>query len=622
MPELISASSGTSGDDLLTGTDGADKLMGGAGDDTLDGGAGSDFLNAGAGDDTLIYDESDYKILGAGGIDMLKFIGTAQTLHLTGNRVVGGIEALWLDGGGSHVVMLTADDILRISDTKTLRVIGDDSNTLHIGEGWSFSGRMQQDGQDFFIFTQADATLIASAGIQIAGFSANATITPADDADFAVTEDENTSGTLSASGQLLVSDPNAGQDYLLPAIASDSTNLGALTLTENGVDSSTGARRYDYVYTVDNDAVQDLDSGQQHTDSFTVTAWDGTTQTLQFTIDGVSESVPDVLTGSITEAAGGYVTHDNLATATALGQFDTGGAASNITITGAAGNAPYLGQLTATTNNHQIDWQFEVRERYIDYLMSGETLTQSYDIQWTAADGSVRSKTVDVAINGVDDAVQVVGDQAENTIDVAQGMKIYRGLGSNDSLRSFSSDITDVQIYGDAGDDEIFSWSADSRNALIRGGAGNDTFSLAFDGDGINEIFGDQGNDLFYLPTPPDNQQNSITNIWGGDGADTYRWTFNFLPPNPEDSMIIHDFNTAASIDGGDQIVIFRPSNAQWVSELLVLQQSETQTDHYFLTLEVSRSPDAAPETFATLILIGQGLTIDALSDNISYAQS
>ena len=618
MSELIRTFNGTSGDDQLAGTDGTDKLIGGAGDDTLDGGTGSDFLNAGAGDDLLIYDENDYKILGAGGIDMLTFTGTAQTLNLTGNRAVGGIEALWLAGGGSHFVSLTAEDILRISDTKTLRVTGDASNTLQIGEGWVFSDHIEQDGQEFFVFIQGDATLITSTGIHIAGFSGNAIITPASDADFAVTEDENISGTLSASGQLLISDPDAGQDYLLPAIASDSTNLGALTLTENGVDSSTGDRRYDYVYTVDNDAVQYLDSGQQHTDSFTVTAWDGTTRTLQFTIDGVSESVPDVLTGAITEAGDGYVAYNNLATSTAIGQFATGGAASNITITGAAGNTPNLGRLTATTHNNQIDWQFEVRERYIDYLMSGETLTQRYDIQWTAADGSVRSTTVDVAIQGVDDAAQVPGDQAENVIDVAEGAKIYRGLGSEDSLRSYSTNIADVQIYGDAGDDTIFSWSADSRNALVRGGEGNDVIDLAFDGTGTNEIFGDQGDDLFHFYASADNEQISTTNIWGGDGADTYRWRLNVSNPDLKDSLVIHDFNTAAPADGGDRIIITRPEDVPWVSDLLVLQQSETSADHYFLKLEVFKSSDALPEIFAMLTLVGQDLTIESLSDNIS----
>lgn len=393
--------SGVSGDDYLTGSDGSDKLVGGGGSDTIDGGAGSDFINAGGGDDVILYDEADYKILGGGGYDALWFTGSHQQLDL-GSQAVKGIEALWLGGDGGHDVWFSADDVVRISDNDRFVITGDASSRLHIGSGWSFQG-LSDDGQSQLL-TNGLASLMVELPVFVEGFSNNATITFADGADTAVTEDEAT-GLLKASGQLIVDDPNAAQGLLPAALLgmplSGNGTLGSLTVNLVTPDSASAPGVYDYRYHVDNEAVQSLGAGVVRNETFTLTTIDGTTRTLTFTVTGVNDAavvtVPENL--SVTED----VAVDGNGDLTASGMLgitdpDAGEAGFRTTVVSASDN---IGELLLQTDGQ---FAYKVSNAAVQFLGADQTKDELFTV--TTIDGG--SVDLKITIIGTNDGPTVL----------------------------------------------------------------------------------------------------------------------------------------------------------------------------------------------------------------------
>ncbi|MCZ6522254.1 MAG: Ig-like domain-containing protein, partial [Alphaproteobacteria bacterium] len=150
---------GQKGDDTLFGEDGNDSLSGGAGDDTLDGGAGNDSLAGGAGDDILVWDVVDVAIDGGSGTDRLRVDGgDADLTSFTGT--ISRIEEIDLASNAvANTVTLSAQDVLDISDTNTLTVLGDGGDSVSAGSGWTDAGF---DGSGNHLFTQDVGGLLAT----------------------------------------------------------------------------------------------------------------------------------------------------------------------------------------------------------------------------------------------------------------------------------------------------------------------------------------------------------------------------------------------------------------------------------------------------------------------------
>ncbi len=151
---------GGDGDDNLNGNNGADMLFGGDGtddlrgvndDDLLDGGAGADALRGGNGDDTLVWDGADTSILGEGGDDTLRVTsGDADLTAFAGT--ISGIENVDLQADGTdHTLTLTVQDVLDMSDTDILAVLGDAGDHVDAGTGWTDAGI---DGSGNQVYTQ------------------------------------------------------------------------------------------------------------------------------------------------------------------------------------------------------------------------------------------------------------------------------------------------------------------------------------------------------------------------------------------------------------------------------------------------------------------------------------
>jgi VCBS repeat len=405
--------SGTSGDDIINGSTRSDKLIGGAGNDTLDGGTGSDFLNAGGGDDTIVYDEADYKILGGGGFDTLWFTGQQQKLDLRNNKIINGIEKLWLDGGGGHSVWFTAADIVRLSDNDQMIITGDAGNRIYPGSGWSFAG-LTSDGSSQ-ILTNSGATLIVSLPVYVEGFSNNASL--AVNGVTSLTEDSPLEASvLMASGTLTVTDLNAGQALLLDNAGSLFTPVGSTkgTLTVTLDDSASGSgstfQSYNYVYQINNADVQYLGAGTTLEEIFTVKTIDGSILDLKFVTTGVNDPA---LFGAPTNTV---VTEDlnggDTTVLQAIGKItvtdvDEGEGTVKTTFTSAQDN---LGTLALQSDGSYI---YSVSNNAVKYLGANLSKEDSFDI--FSADGT--PNTLRFTINGINNPA-VIGTPTDNSVTV------------------------------------------------------------------------------------------------------------------------------------------------------------------------------------------------------------
>ena len=141
---------GYGGDDTISGRNGDDTLYGGDGNDTLNGQGGSDALFGGAGDDILIWDSLDAAIDGGSGTDTLDARGA--DVDITGFAgTISGIEIIDLTKPGADTVTLSAQDVLDMSDSNTVAVIGGPPDTVEAGTGWTDAGF---DGGGNHIYTQ------------------------------------------------------------------------------------------------------------------------------------------------------------------------------------------------------------------------------------------------------------------------------------------------------------------------------------------------------------------------------------------------------------------------------------------------------------------------------------
>jgi Ca2+-binding RTX toxin-like protein len=108
----------------LTGNAGSDTLDGGGGNDTLNGGSGSDSMSGGAGADTLVWGSAD-RINGGDGTDTLRLGVGPLNLKNVGQTAILSVETVDMRSDGNNVLTLTSADVLDMSSTDVLTVMGD-----------------------------------------------------------------------------------------------------------------------------------------------------------------------------------------------------------------------------------------------------------------------------------------------------------------------------------------------------------------------------------------------------------------------------------------------------------------------------------------------------------------
>jgi VCBS repeat-containing protein len=279
-----------------------------------------------------------------------------------------------------------------------------------------------------FTVTSFDGT---SKQVSFTTTGANDAAVIGDPANASVTEDLNVSlGNLSAAGTLSIADADQGQASFQTTVGGQAGNLGNLVLAANG----------GYTYTVANAAVQSLGGTDTHVDTFTVTAFDGTTKQVSFTINGANDvaAITGTSTGSVQEDTG--VVGGLLTTGGTLAASDADAGQSAFQAQAAA--AGTYGTFTLTAGGA---WTYAVSNSLaaVQALNTGQSLSDSFTA--TSQDGSA-SQLVTVTIQGLNDVTALTGTTADNTF-------------------SFSATGTDVSTITDPGGNDLIAITGD--NAVL-----------------------------------------------------------------------------------------------------------------------------------------------------------
>ncbi|WP_200844088.1 VCBS domain-containing protein, partial [Pantoea sp. 18069] len=223
--------------------------------------------------------------------------------------------------------------------------------------------------------------------ITINGTDDGAVITPSKPGDDKGTVQED--GLLTASGKLDVTDPDKDQAEFTPVTAY-AGQYGDFSIDKNG--------NWTFDLKNGNATVQALGVGEHLTDTFTVTTIDGTTAQITITIDGTNDK--PVLSGALT----GTVTEDG--TQSAIGQLSTTDVDVNDTH-----SYSVVGASTGTYGSFSVDasgqWTYQLDNAAAQSLKTGDTRTETYQVQVSDGKGGVDTKDITITINGVDDGATI-----------------------------------------------------------------------------------------------------------------------------------------------------------------------------------------------------------------------
>jgi Ca2+-binding RTX toxin-like protein len=148
--------------DRLRGFAGADRLYGEGGKDYLQGDGGNDKLNGGAGNDTLVWDSGDI-FNGNSGVDTLRVLSGNADLTSIPDERVRNIERIDLKRG-IQILALAESDVLSMSSTAELTILGDGFDTVEIDTP---HGAGTDLGNGFTSYTVGGATLIIDSDVQV-----------------------------------------------------------------------------------------------------------------------------------------------------------------------------------------------------------------------------------------------------------------------------------------------------------------------------------------------------------------------------------------------------------------------------------------------------------------------
>jgi Ca2+-binding RTX toxin-like protein len=154
------------GNDTFNGSASADQLNGYNGNDTMDGKGGADRINGGAGNDTIVYGAGDISNGAAGTLDTLRV--KVANLDLSNNTANPNTRLLNFEQvdlrTGDHTLKLAKADVLDMSSTSTLTVLGDAGDTVNF-VGTQVAGGTAPAG--FTRYTVGSAILIIDSDVVV-----------------------------------------------------------------------------------------------------------------------------------------------------------------------------------------------------------------------------------------------------------------------------------------------------------------------------------------------------------------------------------------------------------------------------------------------------------------------
>ncbi|NSM23048.1 hypothetical protein HT094_01130 [Shewanella sp. ZOR0012] len=265
----------------------------------------------------------------------------------------------------------------------------------------------------------------------------------------AVTEDSNvTTGKISTSGQLTISDPDAGQDHFtaLPHVAG---SYGMFSLDADG----------QWRYSADNSqsAVQQLKAGETLTDSITVQSVGGTTHTVTITLTGSNDA--PVLTAqsqSITED-GSKLSGQMVATDVDIGDSQTFSTTA---------------QTAGFTLNADGSYSFDPTDAAYQHLAAGQTQTLTIPVSVTDSAGATATQQLVITVTGSNDGAVISGTDTgavtEDTQLTTSGQLTVTDIDDQES--AFTAQVKTAGSYGSftLAADGHWTYTLDNKNSAVQ----------------------------------------------------------------------------------------------------------------------------------------------------------
>ncbi|OOE64493.1 hypothetical protein BZG20_14805 [Salinivibrio sp. IB868] len=380
-----------------------------------------------------------------------------------------------------------------------------------------------------------------------------------------VTEGNEGDAPVTATGTIAISDVDSDDNPTFADVTQAGT-YGSLELVDGA-----------WTYTLDQSAVQDLDAGDQVTDTITLTASDNTQQDIVITITG-TDDLPEVtgsFTGSVTEGnEGDAVTATGTIAISDVDSDDAPTFADTI-------EAGTYGSLQLVNGN----WTYTLDQSAVQSLDAGDQVTDT--ITLTASDNT--QQDIVITITGTDDAPEVSGEFVGS---VTEGNEDDAPVTATGTLA-----ISDV----DDGDNPTF---ANTTEAGTYGSLelvnGNWTYTL--DQSAVQDLdAGDQVTDTITLTASDNTQQDIVITITGTDDLPEVTGSFTGSVTEGDEGDAVTATGTIAisDVDGGDNPTFANTTEAGTYGSLELVDGAWT----YTLDQSAVQDLDAGDEVTDTITL-------------------
>lgn len=289
-------------------------------------------------------------------------------------------------------------------------------------------------------------------------------------------------GTTVAAGTISILDPDQGQAAFRTTVTGAVGNLGSLVIAAGG----------GYTYTVANVDILPFGAGETKVDTFTVTALDGTTKAVDFTITGLNNAPVVSGAANLGTAVGGaplIISESQLLST--VTDADRNDVLHVVNLTVAASSGTLL-------DNNNGTWTFTPAA-----AAANTVVNFSYGV----TDGHVATPVADAATLSISAASEIIGQPGQMTVN---------GTGGSDRI---VIGPTNVFANAGAGDDSIaLTPAAGVAVHILNGGPGSDTLDLSgtTTSNTINLTTGIGYGSQIGLAI-----LSSIENVTGGSGGDT-----------------------------------------------------------------------------------------------------
>ncbi|MPY01400.1 VCBS domain-containing protein, partial [Salinivibrio sp. VYel4] len=247
-----------------------------------------------------------------------------------------------------------------------------------------------------------------------------------------------------------------------------------------------------WTYTLDQSAVQNLDAGDEVTDTITLTASDNTQQDIVITITGTDDlsEVTGSFTGSVTEGDEGDAVTASGTIAISDVDSDNAPTFADTTETGTYGSLELVGE----------NWTYTLDQSAVQDLDAGDQVTDT--ITLTASDNT--QQDIVITITGTDDAPEVSGEFVGSVTEGNEGDAVT----ATGTIAISDVDGDDTPAFADTTEAGTYG-SLDLVN-------GNWTYTL--DQSAVQNLdAGDQVTDTITLTASDNTQQDIVITITGTD---------------------------------------------------------------------------------------------------------